>query len=636
MRSAILTFCLLAACRFAGAQQNYDASLIPKELLPYANAVIRDKEESVLVEGLDNAVYHVNEVITILNRNGSDKADIVIEHDKSRSIKYVRGIIYNQFGKQTGKFSESDFEDGNAWDGFSLFLDAKLKHYSPSVTEYPYTVAYEYELRLKQTLEFPEWEPNPGIGTAVEKSIFTFSCKPGFNIRYKENNLTGAVITGKNPSGLNTYTWKANNLKAIKYEPYSPSPENYLSSVEIAPEKFSYYGINGSFTNWKELGKWNYDNLLASRKDLPAETIEHVKELTKDITDPKLKAKRIYKYMQDKTHYVSVQVGIGGYQPFLASDVDKQNYGDCKALVNYTQALLKAVNIDSYYCVVQAGREYKIGLQPDFASMQQGNHVILCLPFKNDTTWADCTSETIPFGYLGSFTDDRTVLAVTAEGGKLMHTPKYTAQTNLKSRKANFVINETGELSGNMITAFKGVDYDYRDGLINEPRSEQVKILQRIYPINNLDVESFDLKQDKSFDPVTTENIKLHARDYASLTGGKYYFMLNPVNRMDEPPRQVRNRLNSVYINRGYTDEDDVTYTIPAGYRLEKVPLNVSMNKPFGKFKASMELKGNELIYKRKLEIIDGTYGRDTYQDLVDFYQEIVDADDYTVALIKN
>ena len=34
--------------------------------------------------------------------------------------------------------------------------------------------------------------------------------------------------------------------------------------------------------------------------------------------------------MQGKTHYISVQVGIGGNQPFLAAEVDKQNYGDCK------------------------------------------------------------------------------------------------------------------------------------------------------------------------------------------------------------------------------------------------------------------------------------------------------------------
>jgi len=636
MRSIIIAFFLLVTSVIANAQQNYDASLIPKELLPYASAVIRDKQESVQVEGLDNTIYHIKEAVTILNKNGDDLAHIVIAHDKSTVIKYVKGAIYNEFGKQTGKFNEGNFDDYSAWDGFSLFTDTRVKYYYPSVTQYPYTIVFEYELRLKQTLDFPQWQPVSNFGVAVEKSMYTFSCGKDFNIRYKENNFTGVFGMDNNSSGLKTYTWRVEHLKAVKDEPLSPYYKNYLPGVEIVPEKFSYYGINGSYTNWKELGKWNYDNLLASRRDLPAETIEHVKELTKDIPEPKLKAKKIYEYMQDKTHYISVQVGIGGYQPFLASDVDKQNYGDCKALVNYTQALLKAVNIDSYYCIVQSGRQYKVSLQQDFASMEQGDHVILCVPFKNDTTWADCTSETIPFGYLGAFTDDRTVLAVTPEGGKLMHTPKYTAQANLKSRKANFVINEAGELSGSMVTTFKGASYEYRDELINEPRTEQVKMLQRIYPVNNLDIESFDLKQDKSFDPFTTENTKLHARDYASLADGKYYFMLNPVNRMDEPPRQVRNRLNSVYINRGYTDEDEVTYRVPAGYHLEKVPLNVSIDKPFGKFKASMELKGNELIYKRKLEIIDGTYSSDTYQGLVDFYQEIVDADDYTVSLIKN
>jgi hypothetical protein len=49
-----------------------------------------------------------------------------------------------------------------------------------------------------------------------------------------------------------------------------------------------------------------------------------------------------------------------------------------------------------------------------------------------------------------------------------------------------------------------------------------------------------------------------------------------------------------------------------------------------------MVLTGNQLVYKRKMQIIGGTYSKDTYQDLVDFYQDVVDADAYTVTLIKN
>lgn len=635
MKSLLFISGLLASFSFASAQQNYDASLIPKELLSHASAVVRDGETDIVVEDLDNTLVHYKTAVTILNKNGDDMARIEIAHDKSTVIKYVKGAVYDEFGKQTNKFSEGDFEDGSAWDGFSLFLDTRVKHYFPSVTTYPYTVVYEYELRLKQSLEFPQWEPVPDFGVAVEKSAFTFSCRPDFNIRYKETNIREKVITGLNKAGLKTYLWKISNLKALKDEPFSPYIKNYISSVQIAPEKFSYYGVSGSFTNWTDLGKWQYDKLVASRQELPQETILHVQELTKDITDPKLKAKKIYEYMQGKTHYVSVQVGIGGYQPFLASDVDKQNYGDCKALVNYTQALLKAVNIDSYYCVVQSGRQYKVSLLGDFPSMEQGNHIILCLPFKNDTTWADCTSQTIPFGYLGDFTDDRWVLACTPEGGKLLHTPKYTSKDNLQNRKASFVINEAGELSGNMSTTFKGTYYDERDYLINEPKTEKDKILQRIYPINNMDIDNLDIKQDKTFDPATTESIKLHARDYASLTDGKFYFMVNPANRRTTVPKQVFNRATDVYINRGYTQEDQITYTIPPGYHFFKEPLNVVLEKPFGKFTAIMELKGNQLIYKRQLQVFDGTYPKDIYPDVVDFYQTIVDADDYTVSLTK-
>ena len=144
-------------------------------------------------------------------------------------------------------------------------------------------------------------------------------------------------------------------MKAIKDEPFSPYYLNFMPLVQVVPQKFTYYGIDGAFTDWTSLGKWIYDKLVADRQLLPQETIDHIKDITKDISDPKLKAKKIYEFMQQKTHYVSVQVGLGGYQPFLASDVDKQNYGDCKALVNYTQALLKAADITSWYCIVEAG-----------------------------------------------------------------------------------------------------------------------------------------------------------------------------------------------------------------------------------------------------------------------------------------
>jgi hypothetical protein len=435
--------------------------------------------------------------------------------------------------------------------------------------------------------------------------------------------------------GMKIYTWRISNLKARRSEPLSPQYGGTATKLIIAPEKFTYESYSGSFSNWEQLGKWMHDHLLADRESIPESTAQYIKTLTANISDPKLKAKKIYEYMQQKTHYISVQVGIGGYRPFPASDVDKDGYGDCKALVNYTRSLFKVAGIESWYCVVGAGRQYKTSLLNDFASIQ-GNHVILCLPLKNDTTWLECTSQQIPFGFLSDFTDDRNVLACTPQGGKLMHTPKYTTEENLEKRRADFVISDTGDLTGAMQTEFHGTDYDDRYSIIEKSQSERLKDIKRYYPINNLDVKTLEYKQDKSIKPATFENITLSAREYGGINDGRFYFSLNSVDRITTGYKTLQTRIEPVIITRGYTEEDNITYTLPNGYKLDSEPLNISVTKPFGSYKATMTMQDGRLVYSRKFQVIDGTYSKDMYQDLVDFYQTVIDADNYTVTLVKN
>jgi transglutaminase-like putative cysteine protease len=636
MRRICTAIFMLVLATLAKAQPNYDVSLIPKTLLPYASAVVRSEEVNIEVKDYDNTVYHIKKAITVINKNGDDIARIVLWYNKTNVIRNLKGTTYNEFGKPIGKFTERELIDESATASYSLFDDSRVKHFIPSIGAYPYTIEYEYELRSKQSLNFSDWAPNDSPGLAVEKSTFTFTCNPTFDIRYKEINMPGSVSTGATKDGLKTYTWQVTNMKAFKNEPYSPNEEEYLSLVKIAPQNFKYEGLSGSFNNWKELGRWTYDKLLANRRELPPATVQYIKDITAGINNPKLKAKKIYEYMQGKTRYISVQVGIGGYRPFLASDVDRTSYGDCKALVNYTQALLNAVGIESWYCVVEAGSR-KVSLMPDFASMDQGNHIILCLPFKNDTTFLECTSQKIPFGYLSDFTDDRNVLACTPQGGKLMRTTKYTAQVNLQLRKADFVVDNTGLLIGNISTVFKGTQYDNRGELLDEPRTEQLKLFPKLYPaINNLDVQSFDFKEEKNVLPIITETIKLNARDFATTDNGKIYFSLNPLNRTGRAPREVRNRTTALYINSGYTDEDEITYKLPTGYKVEFTPLDVTIDNPFGKFLAKMAVNGDKLTFKRRLQLLEGTYSKELYSQLVEFYQQVADADNYNVTLVKN
>ena len=161
--------------------------------------------------------------------------------------------------------------------------------------------------------------------------------------------------------------------------------------------------------------------------------------------DPIEKAKIVYAFMQNKTRYISVQVGIGGWEPIAANKVDAVGYGDCKGLTNYTKALLDAVGVTSYYTVVFA--QDRRDIDKEFASLQ-GNHVILNIPNKGKDVWLECTSQTTPFGFLGDFTDDRNVLVITPEGGIIKRTPKYINKDNLQTINADITLKENGSVNG--------------------------------------------------------------------------------------------------------------------------------------------------------------------------------------------
>ncbi|SEL11407.1 DUF3857 domain-containing protein [Parapedobacter koreensis] len=631
MRVAIMLMMLWMVIRDGYAQQGYAVSAIPAMLKSRADAVVR--QETIVADMLaaTKVRYQVKQAVTVFNRSGENKARLVIYYDKNVAIKRIAGKVFDADGLQVGKFTQRDFTDESAVSSFSLYEDTRVKHFLPAMTSYPYTVEYEYELELKQNLIIPAWRPDAYRDVAVVHSQYTFICDPADDVRVKATNYKGDPEVS-NADGRKALTWTAIHIPAQRYEPFSPDPETYQTMVKVAPVNFSYYKHNGHYSDWGELGKWTYDALLADGLELPERTVQEVKQLVTGLASDKEKAKVLYTYMQRKTRYISVQIGIGGFKPMAASDVDRLGYGDCKGLVNYMQALLNVAGIPSYYCVVEAGAT-KRDLQPDFAGMEQGNHVILCLPFERDTTWLECTDQRIPFGFLGSFTDDRTVWACTPEGGLLLRTPHYAVTASTQRRTAELALDVKGTVSGRVETVFTAGQYDNHLEIAESNGSEQVKLLKDAYDIDQISFSQLKYQKRDEAVPTLVEAFQVALAAYVPENNGQVFLIPNAFNRRSTIPA-VKNRVLPLYINRGYTDEDSISYALPEGYHLSQ-PVEEEIDSAFGYYYSVIKQEGNKISYYRKFTLNEGTFPAEQYADFCSFINRVSSLDNYKAVLAK-
>src|SRR5690606_37229736 len=231
---------------------------------------------------------------------------------------------------------------------------------------------------------------------------------PDYNVRFKAFNYTGKpLITEEKNKKI--MTWSAKDMPAITRESFSPLWHELTTYVVFGPTDFQVDEYKGNMKDWQDFGKFVY-SLMEGRDVLPDNVKQKVHAIANAVQDPKEKVARLYEYMQSNTRYISIQLGIGGWQPFPAKDVAEKGYGDCKALTNYMYSILKEVGISSYYSLIRAGENANY-ITEDFPS-SQFNHVILSVQVQGDTIWLECTSQTMPAGYLGDFTSDRPALMI--------------------------------------------------------------------------------------------------------------------------------------------------------------------------------------------------------------------------------
>jgi hypothetical protein len=611
---------------------DYAVSKIPAALMENANVVKRFEEERFTLKNPGEAYYKWKFVLTILNENGDRYAGLSQLYNKFIEIKSIDAVLYDANGKELRKLKNRDIQDFSGSGDYSLVDDSRYKSHNFYYKVYPYTIEYEVELKYNGTMFYPDWLPQSWQHCSVEESRFVFSCDDNYEFRYKAYQYNNEPLITKDKN-TKTYTWQIQNLPAISREPYSGGMRKITPLVLFGPTEFEMQNYKGNMKSWQDLGKFIYA-LKEGRDALPDDVKQTVHQLTDNVKDNKRKVEILYDYLQKNTRYISIQLGIGGWQPFDAKFVATKKYGDCKALSNFMYSLLKEAGIPSNYTVIRAGDD-EDDIFSDFPA-SQFNHVILCVPLQKDTVWLECTDQYKSPGYMGAFTGNRYALVVDEKGGTLVSTPYYGMKDNQQLRTVKAVLENNGTLQLKANTHYSALQQDDIQGMITHLSRDRVKeYLHEQLDFATYDINRFDYKEEKQSLPAINESLDITVSNYATITGKRLFIVPNVMTKTYRKLSIDTARKYDIELGIGYMDVDSVEIELPAGYETEAMPQDVSISAPFGKYTCSVRLKDNKLQYFRSIESSGGHFSAKNYNDLVKFYETIYKADRNRVVLVK-
>lgn len=549
-------------------------------------------------------VIHRREIqIRVLSVEGLEHARTVLFYDKLNEIlSFDLRMVDPISEKVLHKAKLRDMNDFAQYSSSTIFDDNRFKTYTVTSAIFPVDIFITTETKAKSNFFLPTWIPVHRYNQKVNSSTLTVKYPKDFGIRYLEKNLSGNR-TEKTEEGFELMVWSEEDLPIQERDLKAEDDHRLL----LAPDKFALASFQGQMTDWNGLAKWQYE-LNRGRNALPEAFKAQVLKLVADVDDPYKKVQILYDFLQTNYRYVSIQLGIGGWQTMSAEESVKYSYGDCKALTNLMQGMLEAVGIPAYYTLVYAG----VGvddIEVDLPS-NQFNHVILQVPLEDQPVWLECTSNILPAGFLGDFTSNRHVLVITPEGGYLTKTPAYdTFNWNSTTSKTEIKIQANGDASLQTRQIHKGNPAEGLLMLKNYADTRQQRDhFSKNSSVSGLILSDFDLHIEEG------DSILLAQ---ASYDGMVQKFVQNTAKRIILKPF-LQQLSESMLSNNALSLLEEYEIELPTTITDKSSLEDISLDEENLKVKLSHQLEGNQLKVTREISLkIDPEADKEVKKELV-------------------
>ncbi len=356
----------------------------------------------------------------------------------------------------------------------------------------------------------------------------------------------------------------------------------------------------------------HYSQIANMSKNDTSVFVEKVKSITKDKTSDLEKIEAIFYWVQDNIRYVAFENGIAAFKPDNCQDVFNKRYGDCKGMANLLKNMLIVLGYDARLTWIGTKHLNYDYLTP---SIVINNHMICTVLLNGKKYYLDGTESFIGIDDYADRIQGRQVMVENGKNFSIDTIPDLPADRNLRMRSAVFTLNEN-VIEGKMYETIKGENKtDILRAFHNAPLDKKGNVIKDIIDPDDIDIDVSNISStDLSNRRIDINlNYDLTVSNHL-LTVDNSIFLKPDFNREFSSYKVDSARFFDLQFDHKLNYAYDLTYNIPAGYKVGSVPPNISIVNPEFSLDLKYENLGNSIKYTKSMIFKNGKISKSNFK----------------------
>jgi hypothetical protein len=446
--------------------------------------------------------------------------------------------------------------------------------------------------------------------------------------RIEERNLTFPRKVAE-AHGRKVYTWATQDVPRIPdIEPFAADSNGVITTVEVALP-----------ISWSDVARW-YAGLSRDRYQVTPDLEARLAEIVglERTRDDSLRA--LYRWVAQDFRYVSVSLGMAGYQPRAPDATFQTKYGDCKDKATLFVALARRMGFHAYPVLLNSGGHVDTLLP----TTGQFDHMIAAVERPGGNLYLDLTADVVPVGLLPPSEYGAFGLLVRPDGrAEEVTLPRDSVAANRGVDLLEGELSPDGTFRGRFTRTRDGItQFDLRGAL-----SRTLTAAERSEIARNMADGEFDGATGDSLELFDGRDLSAPARisvviEHANATrsaGGTDILTL-PLAPIVSPrlvqevqahvPRKYAIDVSQIFGREETVQEFRIT--LPDGWR-GRLPVDVSVSGPFGSYTSAYEQTGRVLHIVRRIAGAQGILPPERVDDLLQFLRTVARDDARLIVL---